>query len=653
MSRLARLAPWWGLALAFVATLLVELALVERKYAVFGGGFGASHVVDRPLEAALFLAGLLLSQALLIGLFFLVVRALHRRRRDRPLFVFNFLFFTIGLVTALLAAKYEVLSYFSDAIGFRLIRSLGGGSLVEALLYVRDEAALVGLCAVAAALAYLLCRWLVKRLFTGPVGPAGPRWSHLLWPAAALPLVVFAADRDADARYALTRFNAYALADNALAFATDFDGDGYSWFGARFDRHPFDAARHPLALDVPGNGIDEDGYGGDFRFAGGARPRPSPELPAPHRNVVLIVLESTRGDAIGRRVEGREVTPAMNALARQGSYVRQAYSHVGFTSPSLKSLFTGALDPAPGDPSLFRDFKRNGYRVAVYSGQSESFGDISEVVGMKESADIVVDADALSHKRVFGFASAASIKIDGRDLLGEFDRAFGTPAAWRRPVFLYLNFQEAHFPYYHPGMMRRLPGEPIPRSEIGSENREWVARTYWNAVAFNDWLIGQVVGRLKRLGVWDNTLLVITADHGESLFDDDFLGHGHVINRQQTQVPLIFSQAGVATATPIGLDDYRATILNLLGAKGAAPSPGPVFQYIGELDSPTEIGMVEKGGRWTTMKLDGESVWFSETGRRLRYRQLAMGSAEKARADRLIDEWARQRWQRQLRVSAR
>jgi Sulfatase len=645
MSRLARLAPWWAIALAFAATLAIELALVERKYGVFAGGFGASHVIDRPLEAVLFLPGLLLSQALLIGLFFLAIRALHGRRRDRPMFVFNFLFFTVGALAALLAAKYEVLTYFSDAIGFRLIRNLGGGSFVQALLYVRDEAALIGVAAAAAALAWLAGRWLVKRLFTGRIAAGGPRWKHLLWLAAALPLAAFAADRDPDVRYALTRFNGFALIDNALALATDFDGDGHSWFGARLDAHPFDPARHPLALDVPGNGVDEDGYGGDFRFAGLAGPAPAPVLAGDKRHVVLIVLESVRGDAIGRRVGGREVTPVMNALARQGTWVREAYSHVGFTSPSLKSLFSGALEPAAGDPSLFRDFKANGYRIGIVSAAPETFGDISEVTGMKASADVFVDAEALQQDRAYSSGAISSLAIDGRKLLRQFDRHFARPGAWARPTFLYLNLQEAHFPYHHPDTMRLLPGAPIPRGEIGLANKDWVASTYWNAVAYDDWLIGQVIARLKAAGVWERTLLVVTSDHGESLFDDDFLGHGHVINRQQTQVPLIVSDRGAPVSAPVGLSDYRGLILRLLGAGGVAVRPpGPVFQYIGELDGPTEIGMVEKGGRWTTMRIDGESVWFSETGRRLRYAQLAAGSADKARADRLIDEWARHRW---------
>jgi hypothetical protein len=644
MRFLSRLSPWWAPALAFVVVTAVELALVDRKYAIFSGGYGASHVIDRPLEIGLFLIGLLVSQALLIALFFLVIRAFHGKRRDRPIFLFNFLFLTIGIVTALLAAKYEVLSYFGDSISFQLIRSLGGGSAAEALLYVRDEAAQLAIFALAAAIFYAIGRVLVKKYVRAAVRPGGPRWRHILWPVLVLPLATLAADRDPDARYALSRFNFHASAGAALGALTDFDRDGYSWFGARRDAHPFDPSRHPLALDVPGNGVDEDGYGGDFRFAGHAAPAAAPALPGEKKHVVLIVLESVRGDAIGRRVGGREVTPVLNALARQGSWFSHAYSHVGFTSPSLKSLFSGALEPAAGDPSLFRDFKANGYRIGVVSAAPETFGDISEVTGMKANADLFVDAEMMQQDRAFASAAIGSLAIDGRKLLRRFDRHFAGPADWQRPTFLYLNLQEAHFPYSHPDTMRILPGEPIARADISIANRDALERTYWNAVAYDDWLIGQIIARLKKAGAWDKTLLVVTADHGESLFDDGFLGHGHMINRQQTQIPFILSVPGLESDGPVGLADYRSIILRALGAPLPAPAGGPVFQHIGPLDAPTAIGMVGKGGVWTVMMLESEQVSFSDGGRSARYADLRAGSAERGRADALIDLWARQRW---------
>lgn len=633
----------WAPLAAFAATLALELALVERKYGLFGGGFGASNVIDRPGEWTLFAVALALAQGLLIGGFYLLVRTLHGPRRDRPLFQLNFLFFTAVLSILLLTVKYEVLSYFSDAIGFQLIRNLGGGSLFDALLFVLDEAGLLAAAALGAGALYWICLRLVRRYGPARIAPSGLRWRHLLWLALPLPLVALAANREPDVRYGLTRFNAFALANAALAQASDFDRDGFSWFTAQADAHPLDAARHPFALDIPNNGIDEDGLGGDFRFDGVVPAPLAPHFPARPKHLVLIVLESVRGDALGRRVDGREVTPNLNALARQGTAFPEAYSHVGFTTASLKSLFGGALDPAPGDPSLFRDLKAAGYRIGVYSGQPESFGDIAAVVGMKESADVFVDAETLKDERAFGFAAKGSLLVDGRKLLREFDRSHGKAADWARPNFVYFNFQEAHFPYSHPETPRLLPGEPIARADINLANKDEVARTYWNAVAYDDWLVGQVIVRLKRLGVWENSVLAVTADHGESLFDDAFLGHGHVINRQQTQIPLVLSVAGVAAGRPVGLADFRGILLRAAGAQGVADGPArPVFQHIGGLDWPTAIGMVEQSGVWTVMQTETELVRFSEAGRSARYADLA--GPEKARADRLIDEWARQRW---------
>jgi phosphoglycerol transferase MdoB-like AlkP superfamily enzyme len=611
---------------------------------VFAGGFGSSHVIDRPRELMLFALGLIFAHALLIGLLYLAIRALHRKSRDNPIFLLNFLFFTGGGSAALLFAKYEVLSYFSDALGFELIKSLGGGSLADAMLFVANDAALALLAIAGAIAAWWAGTRLARRFLPDRVATVRLGWRHLLLLALSLPLVAAAAVGEPDVRYALSRFNAFGLANQAMARASDFDGDGYSWFTPQRDAFPFDSARHPYVLDIPENGIDEDGFGGDLRLAGASQAVAAPSLPPDPRHLVVVVLESVRGDAIGKMVDGRPVTPVLNALARNGSYSPEAYSHVGFTTESLKSLFSGSLDVAPGDPSLFRDLKAHGYRIGVYSGQPESFGGISEAVGMKEKADIFVDADTLKAQRAFSFAAKGSLLIDGRILLSSFDRSFRGAGDWARPTFLYFNFQEAHFPYSHPGTPRLLPGRPVSRGEISAENREQVERTYWNAVAYDDWLVGQLIARLKRMGVWEETLLLVTADHGESLFDDDFLGHGHVINRQQTQIPLILSRPGIDIPRPVGLSDYRSLILRALGANVAIRNQGRVFQHISALRSPAVIGTVEKGGVWTTFELETQQVRLSDQNRNIRYSDLPAASPERKRADRLIDDWGRARW---------
>jgi membrane-anchored protein YejM (alkaline phosphatase superfamily) len=391
--------------------------------------------------------------------------------------------------------------------------------------------------------------------------------------------------------------------------------------------------------------VDEDGFAGDFKGAEPPPAAPPLTLPRERRHVVLIVLESFRGDAIGKTVDGRPVTPVLNALAQQGTWVREAYSHVGFTTASGKSIFGGALEPRAGGPSLFRDLKGAGYRIAVLSAAPENFGGISETVGMRASAEIYVDAETLKAERAHSSASLGSLAIDGRKILREFDRRFTSAKQWTRPTFLYLNFQEAHFPYSHRDMPRFLPGPLVERSGIRASNREAVERTYWNSVAYSDWLVGEVVKRLKAQGVYDRTLLVVTADHGEALFEQGFLGHGHVLDRTQTHVPLLIGDPRVKVAGPVGLADYRRILLHALsGRTEPVPAPDPVFQHIGSLDRPAVIGIVEKGGIWTTLNLETEEVEFSDLKRRIRYSELPPGSVLRARADRLANEWARHRW---------
>ena len=77
----------------------------------------------------------------------------------------------------------------------------------------------------------------------------------------------------------------------------------------------------------------------------------------------------------------------------------------------------------------------------------------------------------------------------------------------------------------------------------------------------------------------------------------------------------------------------------------APPAPArPVLQYIGTLDQPAWIGIADSGQRWTTLRLQDEQVRFSEIGRAFSYGELAAHPALKARADRLVETWERERW---------
>jgi len=493
-------------------------------------------------------------------------------------------------------------------------------------------------------------RWLSRKF---PV-----HTNHLIWPAhgrlvialffSTLLLGVTVPAVSSDVQNGLNRTLAWGLFTEAANTITDFDNDGYGWVSNMPDRHPFDSSRYPLALDIPGNGIDEDGYGGDLQLAT-MPPQPPITLISGNRpHLILIVMESARYDAIGKRINGRPVAPNLEAIAKSGSVVSPVFSHVGFTTASLKSLFGGALQPANGSPSLFRELKSSGYEIGVFSGQPEDFGDISQTVGMRENADIFIDGEKLKHLRAFSNGAQGSILIDESHLLDAFAEQYQRPSKWDQPQFLYFNFQSPHFPYFHEGMPLNLTDRPLPRSEINAGNRDQLQQTYWNAVNYSDQQLGELVSRLKRDGLWDNSVVVITGDHGEDLFEDGFLGHGHNINIRQNGTFLVTNRPGVTTDGPIGLSDYRTLILSLLKGKKPHIAAKPVLMTVGDLDRPTQIGIAEGASRITSLRLDTGEACMVEQNQCANAGNLTGGFQN--RVDRLIHIWGSARWQNRAKA---
>lgn len=637
---------WAAVVLALVTVLgLLELALADRKYGLFTGGFGQSQAVDTLAERAIFLLGYFTSMALLVMLaWWIIVRIFRSNRSWPPLFFLT----TIvgGGYILLLALTFQLHQYFSDTMSFALMANLGGGSLTDALLFVSNEI-FIGIAALVLGLIGYI--YIFRRLSrTFPV-----RGDHPVWPAhgrlvvtlfiSTLILAIMVPTTSTDVRNGLNRTLAWGLFMDAANMLTDFDGDGYGWISSMPDHHPFDGNRYPLALDIPGNGIDEDGYGGDLQLVSLPPQQPNTPIEGKRPNLILIVIESARYDAINKRINGQAVAPNLEAIAKSGSVIAPVFSHVGFTTASLKSIFGGAQQPASGSPSLFRELKASGYQIGVFSGQPEDFGDISETVGMRENADIFIDGEKLKHLRAFSNGAQGSILVDEKHLLNAFDEKYDSPAKWQQPQFLYFNFQSPHFPYFHKGLPLKLTDSPLPRSEISADNRDALQRTYWNAVQYSDHQLGELVARLKRDGVWDNSVVVITGDHGEDLFEQGLLGHGHNINIRQNGTFMVVNRPGVTADGPIGLRDYRGIILSLLQGKEPHVAARPVLMTIGGLDRPTQIGMAETGSRLTSLRLDtGEACMVEQ--RQCANVQGVHGSFRK-RVDRLVRLWGSARWQ--------
>ena len=634
-------AAFW---LAAGATLLAEI-LVERRRGLFLVSARRHFFsLETPGEIALFCAALAAAHLALLYLLYRLLRLVPRRRPG--LLAYDFLC-VVGLAwLAALAVKSRRIAFFSGRLDLDLARELGGGRLTGALVYAADEALLLALGLLPpVGVALILRRWLDV---APPRATPAPRRRIAVHAAGAAAVValLFAAASVPPVNFQLRRFSAPWLLLAGFDAATDPDRDGYGLFAGPRDPYPLDPTRHPMALDVPGNGVDEDGFGGDFVYAP-EPPEPVPVFRGTRRHVVLVVLESTRADAVGKRWGGRLVAPNLTALAASGSAAPEAYSNFALTARSLKTLFTGRIFPAPGASSLFRDFRAAGYRIGVFSSQAENFAGIAEVTGMRANADILVDAESISAAAgESGFDMR--LAVDGRAVLAELDRRLGDD--WSQPTFLYVNFQPPHFPYTSPHTPDILPGRGIRRNEISAANRERVIRNYWNSVAHADALLGALLGRLQRAGVLDETIVVVVGDHGEAMFEQGYVGHGVALDRHQTQVPLVFSRP---TPLPpvVGMEDVRLLILRAAGADVPPPRAEPVLQILGYFSRPALIAAVGPGGRRIGYApATGEVT--TGAGGSVALSDLPPGHPLRAQVSRLVDSWMAARWEQHLTARA-
>jgi arylsulfatase A-like enzyme len=305
--------------------------------------------------------------------------------------------------------------------------------------------------------------------------------------------------------------------------------------------------------------------------------RQAPSVP-PH--ILLVTIDTLRADRCSGYGYPQPTTPRLDALARQGVRVADAYAPMATTGPSHASMFTGLHPRAHG-------VVKNGYLLAP---ERRTLAEALRAAGYATAA--VVSSFAVDAK--FGLAQGfevydddfpaegASVKQrrwEGLAVAGGFDRradAVGARAiSWlarERPrgrrFFLWVHYFDPHAPYD--------PPEP---------HKSRFRAAYDGEVAFADAELGRLLDALDDAGLRESTLVVVTGDHGEGLGDHGHQEHGLNIYEEAVKVPLAFRwpgrlPAGSIVPGPVSLVDLEPTLLQLaLGAPagGAGRSLAPLL----------------------------------------------------------------------------
>ena len=318
---------------------------------------------------------------------------------------------------------------------------------------------------------------------------------------------------------------------------------------------------------------------------------PSPKPP----NVVLVVLDAVAQSHLGLHGYPRDTTPNIDTLAEESHVWDHAYAQAPQTTLSVASLLTGRYPPeaveagSVVDETLPRALAANGFRTVAIVENPWLWWKF----GIR---DIFADSHRLEAGQAAGvFDTPEEIPSQLMNWVG-YELTRGTA-----PVFLYLHILAPHAPYAPPGkefgrfhvpdpaspnpahpLTRNLlgldPDLPVPQESGGNpvpeSDRRLLIDRYDENIRFADSVVGELVAFLKKWGQWDNTLLLVTSDHGEAFGEHGLYGHSSTLFDTQIRVPLLIRIPPSLEAGPkspqrhrevVGVVDIMATILGLLG----------------------------------------------------------------------------------------
>ncbi len=342
---------------------------------------------------------------------------------------------------------------------------------------------------------------------------------------------------------------------------------------------------------------------------------PAPSTP----NVLLVVLDTVRADRMSLYGYPRDTTPNLVKRAATGVTFTQARSTAPWTLPSHASMLTGrwphehqagmdrGLDAKHA--TLAEYLGSQGYATAGFvanelycgaeTGLARGFGryedkDFSLVgalwttaLGRRVLCPIFLPQEERAGDDPLDYYRKEAARVTS-DTLRWIDRQ------GERPFFAFLNLYDAHNPYIPPDGFKHRFGRPsltsqddqiidrwfvIDKSTLKQDEVQFVADAYDDCIAYLDEQLEVLFKELETRGKLDNTLVIVTADHGEHFGEHALYGHASSLYDQEIRVPLLMiapgqKGAGKAISSPVSLRDLAATVCELATPGTKSPLPG-------------------------------------------------------------------------------
>ena len=315
-----------------------------------------------------------------------------------------------------------------------------------------------------------------------------------------------------------------------------------------------------------------------------------PEEPPP--NVIWIVLDALRAHNLSCYGYERPTSPNIDKLANEGVLFEDNFTQGMWTTVSVPSYMTGryfpvfchepvkeyevSRDPPPGEYLLPDIMKRNGYETALI--QSHAW--FSPKSRLYKSFDESIIVKAANSQRVH---------------YAPFEEVNSEVFSWltkphERPFFLHVHAMDTHFPHvldppYDKWLVEGYTSDQVKngRPELGARfsgtDKEQLRGLYDGSILYADTHVGALVRKLEEVDLLENTIIVISSDHGELLGEDGTRwGHAEATDDRQMRVPLVMAGPGLPRGARVSAlsenADIVPTLIELLGLNTDARTDG-------------------------------------------------------------------------------
>ncbi len=300
------------------------------------------------------------------------------------------------------------------------------------------------------------------------------------------------------------------------------------------------------------------------------------------RNVILIIIDTLRADHLSCYGYFRNTSPSIDSLAASGTLWQNAYAQSPWTLPSHATIWTGLSVRSHGTVGFFRLENDEGIRNYALDPSLPSLPVLFGQAGYRTCGIVNVTLLRDEYNFDIGF-DHYSCNLAGH---GQAGASVDSLISWvvsdsinLKPFFCILHLYDVHTPYNPPDdfdLMFTEYGSMGITAWFDEETGNWdpgksdhLLKLYDGEIAWVDYNLGRLFEWLRNDSLAENTLVVITSDHGEEFLDHGGIDHGHTLYQELIHIPLIMSgpgiEPGVVSPIPVGQYDILPTLLAWAG----------------------------------------------------------------------------------------